>query len=338
VTSSPLPTASSAPGGRQLSPDELRDVVERYAEDVRRGGYVADFGTEDRWHVRIHQDADVDVWLISWTADQGTELHDHGGSSGAFTVLQGSLTEYVWSGPTPESPGELGDVPRRERDTVVFDRHHVHDVRNHLEAPALSVHAYSPPIRLMHYYQPSEGDLLRWAASWTDDPETPPPARQATFTSLEEMLGAARETLARLTPELAEEAIRAGARLVDIRPEWQRRADGEIPGAVVVERNHLEWRLHPDSDARLPDAVAGTRWIVHCTEGYTSSLAAASLVSLGLDATDVIGGIRAWREAGLPTVAGPTPVEQVVGGGVSLARPCDREHVVGGPADSVGGD
>jgi rhodanese-related sulfurtransferase len=311
VTSGPSPAAGS---GRQLSPAELRDVVERYAEDVRRGSHVADFHTEDRWHVRIHQDADVDVWLISWTTEQGTELHDHGGSSGAFTVVQGSLTEYVWTGPTPDAPGELGDEPRQERDTVVFDRHYVHDVRNHLEAPALSVHAYSPPIRLMHYYEPSEGGLLRWAASWTDDPEAPPPAREAAFSSLEEMLGAAREALTRLTPEQADRAVADGAQLVDIRPEWQRRADGEIPGAVVVERNHLEWRLHPHSDARLPLAAAGRRWIVYCTEGYTSSLAAASLVSLGLDATDVIGGIQAWREAGLPTVAGPTPVEQVVGG------------------------
>ena len=134
------------------------------------------------------------------------------------------------------------------------------------------------------------------------------------FASVDDMLEAARATLVRLTPREAEQAVRDGARLVDIRPEWQRRADGEIPGAVVVERNHLEWRLHPGSAARLPLASAGTRWVIYCTEGYTSSLAAGSLVSLGLDATDVIGGIHAWRAAGLPTVAGPTPVERVVAG------------------------
>ncbi|MDH2416299.1 rhodanese-like domain-containing protein [Nocardioides sp. CER19] len=135
-----------------------------------------------------------------------------------------------------------------------------------------------------------------------------------TFASVDEMVEAARATLSRLAPVQAEQAVRDGARLVDIRPEWQRRADGEIPGAVVIERNHLEWRVHPDSDARLPLALADTRWIVYCTEGYTSSLAAASLVALGLDATDVIGGIHAWREAGLPTVGGPTPIEQLVAG------------------------
>lgn len=134
------------------------------------------------------------------------------------------------------------------------------------------------------------------------------------FASIDEMLEEARAALVRLTPHEAERAVRAGARLVDIRPEWQRRADGEIPGAVVIERNHLEWRLHPDSDARLPMASAQTRWIIYCTEGYTSSLAAASLVSLGLDATDLVGGINAWREAGMPTTTGPTPVEEVVTG------------------------
>jgi rhodanese-related sulfurtransferase len=103
---------------------------------------------------------------------------------------------------------------------------------------------------------------------------------------------------------------------VDIRPAWQRGEDGEVPGSLVVERNHLEWRLHPGSDARLPQAKVGTRWIVLCREGYASSLAAASLVSLGLPATDVDGGILAWRAAGLPVVEGTTPVEQVVPGPV----------------------
>ncbi len=104
----------------------------------------------------------------------------------------------------------------------------------------------------------------------------------------------------------------AGARLVDIRPAWQREREGEIPGALVVERNHLEWRLHPDSDARLPAAVDGQRWVVVCSEGYTSSLAAAALVSLGVPATDLIGGYRAWAACGLPTVRTVTPPEQVV--------------------------
>lgn len=134
----------------------------------------------------------------------------------------------------------------------------------------------------------------------------------ARYASVEALLEAARADLERLTPEQARDAVAAGARIVDIRPQWQRVADGEIPGALVVERNHLEWRLHPASDARLPQAVEGQRWIVVCTEGYTSSLAAASLSSLGVPATDIIGGLHAWRAAGLRVVSGGTPVEHLV--------------------------
>ncbi|MDO7869027.1 rhodanese-like domain-containing protein [Nocardioides jiangxiensis] len=134
----------------------------------------------------------------------------------------------------------------------------------------------------------------------------------STFSSVEEMLAHARQGLLRLTPHEARDAVDSGARMVDIRPEWQRRADGEIPGALVVERNHLEWQLHPDSDARLPQAAPGQHWIVVCTEGYTSSLAAASLNSLGVPAADLEGGLHAWRAAGLPVVPGGTPVEQLV--------------------------
>jgi rhodanese-related sulfurtransferase len=133
-----------------------------------------------------------------------------------------------------------------------------------------------------------------------------------TFSSVDELLQAAREGLTRLTPQQAAEAVESGDLIVDIRPEWQRRDLGEVPGSLIIERNHLEWRLHPTSDARVPQADTQRRWIILCTEGYTSSLAARSLISLGLDAADVDGGIVAWREAGLPVVSGPTPIEQVV--------------------------
>lgn len=132
------------------------------------------------------------------------------------------------------------------------------------------------------------------------------------FGTVEELLEEARSRIDRLTPAQAHEATAQGATIVDIRPAWQRAVDGEVPGSLIVERNHLEWRLHPASDSRLASAQASHRWIVLCTEGYTSSLAAASLRSLGIDAADVDGGIRAWRRAGLPIAAGPTPVETVV--------------------------
>ena len=132
------------------------------------------------------------------------------------------------------------------------------------------------------------------------------------FGSVEELLANARSRLSRLPPAQAAEAVRGGARLVDIRPSWQLEREGEIPGSLIVERNHLEWRLHPRSDARLPLAVEGQQWIVVCAEGYTSSLAADALLSLGIPATDIVGGFAAWRADGLPTARGGTPVEQLV--------------------------
>jgi rhodanese-related sulfurtransferase len=126
----------------------------------------------------------------------------------------------------------------------------------------------------------------------------PPGAR-----GIDEILADARGRLRRLTPQEAFGERAAGAVLIDIRPAAQRAEQGEIPGSVVVERNHLEWRLDPGCDARLP-WVGGYdhRLIVFCMDGYTSSLAAAALHDLGLcRATDLIGGFRAWSAAGLPT-------------------------------------
>ena len=128
-------------------------------------------------------------------------------------------------------------------------------------------------------------------------PTAPPGSR-----GIDEILAAARIRLHRLTPVEAFTLQRNGGVLVDIRPHAQRRAEGGIPGTLVVERNHLEWRFDPRSDARLPIADRyDLPVIVYCEEGYTSSLAAAALQDLGLfRATDLIGGIDAWRAAGLP--------------------------------------
>ena len=105
----------------------------------------------------------------------------------------------------------------------------------------------------------------------------------------------------RLDPHEAYVATGDGALLVDIRPAAQRAAEGEIPGALIVERNVLEWRFDPASDARLPVASYDLQVIVVCSEGYTSSLAAAALQELGVHrSTDLAGGFRAWEAAGLP--------------------------------------
>ena len=123
--------------------------------------------------------------------------------------------------------------------------------------------------------------------------------------SVVDLLASARAGLLRLDPRRAQRAWQAGAVLVDIRPAAQRAEEGEVPGAMLVERNVLEWRFDPASDARLPLASYDLHVIVLCSEGYTSSLAAAALQQLGVRrATDVIGGFQAWRAAGLPTMDG----------------------------------
>jgi rhodanese-related sulfurtransferase len=121
-------------------------------------------------------------------------------------------------------------------------------------------------------------------------------------TTIDDVLAAARARLDRVTPEEAARAFEDGALLVDTRPVGQRKEQGEIPGALLIERNVLEWRLDPASTARIPEAIDhNVRVIVVCAEGYSSSLAAASLQDLGLHrATDLIGGFLAWRAAGLP--------------------------------------
>jgi rhodanese-related sulfurtransferase len=127
----------------------------------------------------------------------------------------------------------------------------------------------------------------------------PPGAR-----SIDEILSDARERLVRTPVEQAYAEVSDGAAvLVDIRPAAQRATEGEFAGALVIERNVLEWRFDPQSDARIPEATGyDARVIVACSEGYTSSLAAAALQDLGLRrATDLVGGFKAWQAAGYPT-------------------------------------
>jgi rhodanese-related sulfurtransferase len=118
---------------------------------------------------------------------------------------------------------------------------------------------------------------------------------------IDAVLEAARARLRRMPARDVPAALERGAVLVDIRPQEQRQREGEVPAALVIERNVLEWRCDPTSDARLPQAVGDdVEWIVMCSEGYTSSLAAAALLDLGLHrATDVIGGYHALKAEGL---------------------------------------
>jgi rhodanese-related sulfurtransferase len=128
--------------------------------------------------------------------------------------------------------------------------------------------------------------------------------RPAGARSIDELLADARSRIDRVTPAGAAARMASGAVLVDIRPAAQRAREGQVPGAILVERNVLEWRFDPLSDARLPEATGyDVEVIVLCSEGYTSSLAADALRTLGLTrATDVVGGFVAWAAAGLPTI------------------------------------
>ena len=126
--------------------------------------------------------------------------------------------------------------------------------------------------------------------------------------TIDEVLAQARAGLDRVTPAQADELRRAGALLVDIRPHANRLAEGEIPDSVPIERIVLEWRLDPAGAHRLPGFTADTPVVVLCNEGYASSLAARDVRQLGVrSVTDLIGGFRAWRAAGLPVRPGATP-------------------------------
>jgi rhodanese-related sulfurtransferase len=260
--------------------------------------------TQRRWYERLHHGSGYDIWAISWLPGQSTGFHDHGGSAGAFVVATGILEEL--------RPGERARAIH-PGNPHAFGPDYAHDVRNVSLAPAISIHAYSPPLSEMNEFEldgnrlvpreraPGQSETLyrEWCMQRTQ------PIDRTGALSIEQVLAAARARLRRLSPHEALEAVtKAGATLVDVRPESQRAIEGSIAGALVIERNVLEWRFDPTSSARLPVATDhDIQVIVFCSEGYTSSLAAAALQDLGLwRATDMAGGFQAWRAAGLSIV------------------------------------
>jgi rhodanese-related sulfurtransferase len=120
--------------------------------------------------------------------------------------------------------------------------------------------------------------------------------------TVHQVLAAARARYTRIDAVRARDAIAAGALLIDVRDGDQRRRDGLIPGALVIDRTVLEWRFDPDSGATHPQITGLDQpLILICDQGFSSSIAVASLLELGAtNVTDVIGGFRAWRDAGLP--------------------------------------
>ena len=127
---------------------------------------------------------------------------------------------------------------------------------------------------------------------------------------IDDLVDAARARLRRVTPAEARDALAGGGVILDTRTYEQRHEHGVIPGAIVMSRNIVEWRVDPTSGWEDPEVVTRTGpVIVMCDEGFASSLAAATLVDLGIDdAGDMIGGYQAWKAAGLPVAeAGETP-------------------------------
>jgi len=282
------------------TPSELAGIVSQVASSGQWLERVR-LRTDRRWYERLYYGADHDIWIISWMPGQSTGYHDHGESSGAFVVATGSLEEH--------RTGCQSDVIE-SGETRAFGPNYAHDVRNLSSAPAISIHAYSPPLNEMNEYDLDEDQLIlrerirgRVDATEKSHSENPGKTNWGDASNIDEMLSRARARLRRLSPEEAKHAFeQAGAVLVDIRPQAQRAMEGSIPGALVIERNVLEWRLDPTSSARLPLAANHDLFvIVFCSEGYTSSLAAAALQDLGLwRATDITGGFHAWRASGLP--------------------------------------
>lgn len=167
-------SAVSAP--TRLRVPDLLHAVDRAADDVLSGRYehlfpAAGLPADDRWFTRIHGDDELDIWLISWVRGHATELHDHGGSLGALTLVSGALHEFRWD----------GEALRRRRldagDQAAFPLGWVHDVvwapaPAEQATPTLSVHAYSPPLTAMSYYEVTGRNTLRRnRTELTDGPE-----------------------------------------------------------------------------------------------------------------------------------------------------------------------
>ncbi|MCD2189189.1 cysteine dioxygenase [Actinomycetospora soli] len=159
-------------GPTPVSLGDLTALTRQVAAEVVAGHHAVEIDTTHRWSRRLHADPHLDVWLISWATEQAAELHDHGGSIGALTVVSGELTEWRWSAgqaddhlATPEEIASRGPGLRRRVLTAgagaAFPLGHVHDVSNRRTEAAVSVHAYSPPLSAMSYYAVERGTLTR---------------------------------------------------------------------------------------------------------------------------------------------------------------------------------
>src|SRR5882724_6190913 len=258
-----------APLSGRLSSAKLRAVT---VELAARRELWADLVVRDpdvRWSLPLHRSNSCDVWLLAWERGQDTDWHDHGGSSGSFAVAEGRLLEQY----RIPSGRRLGRRRLASGAAVAFGPGHVHDVGHGGEGSATSIHAYSPPLSAMTYYTATDYGLIARETVAIDGPEggrgrggagtalanASASAARLTFEALpdgaagiDQLLAEARSGLRRLRPEAAFAALTDGAVLIDIRPLEQRIVEGEVPGAIIIGRNVLEWRFDPRSEARIP--------------------------------------------------------------------------------------
>ena len=265
-------------GGAPLDRARLADLVHLAAATGEWSALVR-YTEDERWYHRLERGESHEVWLLSWLPGQRTGFHDHCGSSGAFAVVQGELREWTpaagrarpVSAAFAGGPGQVVRAALRARGRERIGRSRGEHPR------VLPAAGRDAPVRT--------------------DPERPGPGRRGDRRGalvirtappgarpISQVLEQARSRLDRLEPAQAWAAMRDGALLVDIRPQAQRAAEGEVPGALLIERNVLEWRLDPASDARLPQAGS---------------------YDLRVD-RDVLGGLHLQPGRGRP--AGPRPV------------------------------
>jgi len=151
--------------GRDLEPEELAALARGLAEHPELWAPLVRFDAQDRVYVRLHRDDHLDAWLICWTASQETGLHDHDSSSGAVRVVEGQLTEdRLVLG------GGIATVGYHAGQEFQFDASRIHDVRHAGDAPAVSLHLYSPPLLRMGFYEVGEdGWVARRSASYLEE-------------------------------------------------------------------------------------------------------------------------------------------------------------------------
>ena len=275
-----------------ISPETLLDMASGMALVAEAWVDSLEKHPDARTGLRILATEHYDVWLLRWPAGTAVNPHHHGDSDAAFVVSSGALKETRWL------DGRREERPIAPGHGVTVERGVVHDVAAPVEA--LSVHVYAPPLSRMAFFDDrAERVVLEAPVDQRDDAvivggssiiERPG--------GVEAMLAKARARISpRIEPRDLAAAIESGALVVDTRPADLRQRDGELDGAVVIERNVLEWRLDPSGSHRIQQAADPDRpVIVVCDEGYASSLAAASLLDLGrCNATDLVGGYQAWR-------------------------------------------